>query len=118
MSLVPSGAPLNLTANPVSSTSILITWEPPPIYLQNGVIRQYNIHYYISETRESVLWQSDDNSTSIILTDLHPYYTYSITVAAVTIGAGPQSEEATTRTLESGKFLHTTLPRTPMNMCI
>ena len=44
-----------------------------------------------------------DNSTSTVVTDLHPYYTYSFKVAAVTIAAGPQSIAVTAKTLESGK---------------
>ena len=36
---------------------------------------------------------------------LHPYYTYSFTVAAVTVSPGPPSEIVTVTTLETGKFL-------------
>ncbi|CAI8041621.1 Tyrosine-protein phosphatase Lar [Geodia barretti] len=98
---IPSGPPTNVTATSLSSTSIKLTWMPPPLHNQNGIIREYIIHYYVSETRESVVKQSPDNYTSTIITDLHPYYTYSFEVAAVTVGAGPLSTEFTIRTLES-----------------
>lgn len=84
--------------------SIELVWQPPLLQSRNGIIRQYSIDYYVSETRESVVKQLFDNSTSTVITDLHPYYTYSFKVAAVTIGAGPQSLEVTTQTLESGKY--------------
>ena len=104
--IVPSGPPTNVTATSLSSTSIKLTWMPPPLHNQNGIIREYIIHYYVSETRESVVKQSPDNYTSTIITDLQPYYTYSFKVAAVTVGAGPLSTEFTIRTLESGKLNH------------
>ena len=69
----------------------------------NGIIRQYSIDIYVSETRENFFKVMSDNSTSTVVTELHPYYTYSFKVAAVTTAAGPQSTEVTARTLENGK---------------
>ena len=40
---VPSGAPTNITVEALSSTSLLITWEPPPPSQHNGVITQYRL---------------------------------------------------------------------------
>ena len=40
---VPSGAPTNITVEAISSTSFLITWEPPPSSQHNGVITQYRL---------------------------------------------------------------------------
>ena len=87
----------------MDSTAIELSWQPLPVDMANGIIRQYSIDYYISETRENVYKLLADNSTSTVVTDLHPYYTYSFKVAAVTIAAGPQSTAVTARTLESGK---------------
>ena len=36
---------------------------------------------------------------------LHPFYTYNISVSAVTVAAGPYTEPYTIRTQEDGKFL-------------
>ena len=83
--------------------TIELIWEPPPLDTHNGIIRQYAIDYYVFETRENVYRLLADNSTSTVVTDLHPYYTYSFKVAAVTIAAGPQSIAVTAKTLESGK---------------
>ena len=84
--------------------TIELVWEPPPLHSQNGIIRQYSIEYYVSEMRQNVFKQTTDNSTSTIVTDLHPYYTYSFKVAAVTIAVGPQSVPVTARTLEDGNL--------------
>lgn len=107
---VPSGPPTNLTAISLSSSYIKLTWMPPPPHNQNGIIREYTINYYVSETRERITKRSPENSTSAIVTDLHPYYTYSFQVAAVTIGDGPLSTQVTVRTLESGKTTYMSAP--------
>ena len=38
-----SGAPTNITVEALSSTSLLITWEPPPPSQHNGVITHYRV---------------------------------------------------------------------------
>ena len=40
---VPSGAPTNITVESLSSTSLMITWEPPAPSQRNGVITQYRL---------------------------------------------------------------------------
>ena len=40
---VPSGAPTNITVESLSSTSLIITWEPPAPSQRNGVITQYRL---------------------------------------------------------------------------
>ena len=40
---VPSGAPTNITVEALSSTSLLITWEPPAPSQRNGVITRYRL---------------------------------------------------------------------------
>ena len=64
-------------------------WTPPPEDLQNGIIVDYTVNITVTETGESFQHATDGNTT-LLLTGLHPYYTYSITVAASTsIGLGP-----------------------------
>ena len=55
----------------------------------NGMIRNYTLHIVEIESESSFINFTD--YTSIILTGLHPYYGYNITVRAVTIGSGPAS---------------------------
>ena len=44
------------------------------------------------------------DNTHITLADLHPFYTYSCSVAAETIDIGPFTAELTTQMPEDGKY--------------
>ena len=44
-------------------------------------------------------------ATSVTVPALHPFYTYTCTIAAVTIGEGPYSEELTITMPEDGKHI-------------
>lgn len=39
----PAGPPLQLSARPVSSTEVLVTWSPPLAELRHGEIQGYNV---------------------------------------------------------------------------
>ena len=45
---------------------------------------------------------SDSDAVESTVGPLHPYYTYTCTVSAVTVGEGPPSELITVRTAEDG----------------
>ena len=86
---VPSGLPENITTIATDSRTLVVMWTPPPEDLQNGIIVDYTVNIAVTETGES-FQRTTDGNTTLILTGLHPYYTYSITVAASTsIGIGP-----------------------------
>ena len=97
---VPSSAPVRIQGSAVNSTTIQLQWEPPPIADRNGVIRSYIVNISVAETR-SVL-QLTSETTVLNISNLHPYYTYTMTVAAVTIGPGPYSVALTIRIPEDG----------------
>ena len=40
---VPSGPPINVTVEAESSTSLFISWQPPEMLKQNGIITSYRI---------------------------------------------------------------------------
>ena len=84
---VPSSAPVHLQGNAVNPATIQLQWQPPPLADQNGVIRSYYINISVAET--GLFFQLTSETTALNISDLHPYYTYNITVAAVTIGPGP-----------------------------
>ena len=79
---------------------ILLTWQPPAPSNQNGIIQ----HYAISVTEEETMrqFQLMSTTTSVTATALHPYYTYSFTISAVTVSEGPYSQTLSLRTLEDG----------------
>ena len=96
----PSSAPVvNITA--ANSTTVLINWEPPPTHEANGIITGYTVNVSITETQTQT--QYIVSATELTLTDLHPYYTYTIIVSASTIKPGPFSMECTVITPPAGE---------------
>ena len=98
--IVPSGPPRNLATTDVTSRSISLTWDPPTAANQNGIIRTYIISVAVQQSKENIQLMS--NSTQINLELLHPYYTYSFVISAVTIGPGPPSSAYNVTTDEEG----------------
>ena len=97
---VPSSAPVRLQGNAVNSTTIQLQWDAPPLADHNGVIRSYLINITVVETGS--FFQVTSESNSLNISDLHPYYTYNITVTAVTIGPGPYGAVLTIQLPEDG----------------
>ena len=97
---VPSSAPVHLQGSAVNSTNIQLQWEPPPSADQNGVIRSYNINISVAEPGSS--FQQTSETTALSISNLHPFYTYALTVAAVTIGPGPYGLVLTVQMPEDG----------------
>ena len=97
----PSSPPKSIEGSVSSSTSIQLSWQPPAPSSQNGIIQ----HYVISVTEEETMRQFRliSTTTSITATALHPYYTYSFTISAVTVGEGPYSQPLSLQTLEDGE---------------
>ena len=100
LTIVPSGPPRNLATTDVTSRSISLTWDPPTAANQNGIIRSYIINMAVLESGEKI--QLMTNDTKIDLELLHPYYTYSFVISAVTIGPGPPSSVYSVTTDEEG----------------
>ena len=109
----PIGSPTNLTAIKFDSTSIHLYWSHPPEDTHYGILREYWLN--ITELESGRRWREvvDAEDTEAILTDLHPYYTYHITIIPVTIEEGDNYTEITIRTAEDGEFhlLGTKLPK-------
>ena len=99
----PSGPPQNLSVVTVNSRTLLLSWDPPIPEEQNGIIEQYIVT--VSSTEEEDSYQLETNFTELKITELHPHYTYSLTVAAVTIATGPFCEPQTTTMPQDGKPL-------------
>ena len=99
--VVPTHEPVNLTGNATSSTSIYVQWNPPPPEHHNGVIDSYTILCRETETG-GMLLQYSTQFTNITINGLHPFYTYSCNVSAVTVDHGPFSRIISITTLEDG----------------
>jgi hypothetical protein len=90
---IPSAPPTNIEATAPSATVLNITWEPPTPAQQNGIIRGYEITISVLQTGASQ--QLTSTGPQLMLSDLHPFYTYSFLIAAVTVGPGPVGETFT-----------------------
>ena len=97
---VPSSAPVRLQGNAVNSTTIQLQWEPPPLADQNGVICSFLMNISVTETGS--FFQLTPVTNGVNISGLHPFYTYTITVAAVTIGPGPYGAVLTIQLPEDG----------------
>ncbi|XP_060902678.1 roundabout homolog 2 isoform X1 [Labrus mixtus] len=77
-----------------NSTSISVSWEPPPHNTQSGIIREYKVWCLGSslEPEHQINRTVDGAVLSILLTGLLPDVRYTVAVAAVTsLGVGAQS---------------------------
>ncbi|KAL7397529.1 hypothetical protein ABVT39_023484 [Epinephelus coioides] len=105
----PSAPPQDIKCSSTSSTSLLVSWRPPPLKSQNGVLAGYRVHYQVVGPSEG---GSDDGEPTeeptvpateaqVLLQRLEKWTQYHITVAALTaIGPGPESEPLICRTDE------------------
>ncbi|XP_054021741.1 roundabout homolog 2 isoform X10 [Dryobates pubescens] len=92
----PSAPPQSVTVLTVgnhNSTSISISWDPPPPDHQNGVIQEYKIWCLGNETRFHVNKTVDAAIRSVVIGGLYPGIQYRVEVAASTsAGVGVKSE--------------------------
>ena len=103
-------------AQPIDSRTLLLAWEPPAEEEQNGIIREYFINISAAETSDEFQYQA--TNTTVIVEDLHPHYTYSLVISAVTIGPGPYSEAYTIQMPEDGKALSCCILSTYFVLCL
>jgi len=102
-STAPTAPPGNFSVTAINSRTITLSWNPPPFDQINGLLR----HYVISFTQNETASESQVLSTytQVTLQSLHPYYTYTCRVAAVTTGSGPYTGNLTVRLPEDGELL-------------
>ncbi|XP_006866509.1 PREDICTED: roundabout homolog 2-like, partial [Chrysochloris asiatica] len=92
----PSAPPQSVTVLIVgshNSTSISVSWDPPPPDHQNGIIQEYKIWCLGNETRFHINKTVDAAIRSVIIGGLFPGIQYRVEVAASTsAGIGVKSE--------------------------
>ncbi len=99
--LAPEGAPISVLSSNVTSTSLTLSWLPP--LNPNGLIRRYIITVLEINTGTNSTYQAHSH-TSISIGDLHPFYSYTFNVFAITVEEGPSSLSHTVTTLEDSKY--------------
>uniref|UniRef100_A0A8C1LD81 Roundabout, axon guidance receptor, homolog 1 (Drosophila) n=1 Tax=Cyprinus carpio TaxID=7962 RepID=A0A8C1LD81_CYPCA len=104
----PSAAPrgVTVTGSGDNSTTILVSWQPPPEEEQNGVVQEYKIWCLGNESRYHINRTVDGSTHSVLIPGLLSGVTYRVEVAAST-GAGPgvKSEATSFRLDSSGRVL-------------
>lgn len=102
---VPSNPPESPKCDVLSSTSIYITWSPPPVDSQNGKIRGYKVFYIATDDiyeKETQVVKS--NNQYLTVENLKKYTNYSVWVLAYTkVGDGVKTNQFFCRTYEDGK---------------
>ncbi|XP_017096316.2 cell adhesion molecule Dscam2 isoform X1 [Drosophila bipectinata] len=103
----PAGPPLNLSARPLSSTELLISWVAPLPELRHGDIQGYNVGYKLANSGNtaynftSVSGDGDGGNGELLLSGLAKFQRYNVVVQAFNqVGPGPLSEPATSQTME------------------
>ena len=80
----------------------MLSWDPPPVLVTHGIIREYHINF--TEEATDIIMTYISLGTFVEVSQLHPFYNYSWVVTAVTIGEGPFTEPSWVTTLEDGTF--------------
>ena len=89
-----------------SPTAVQLEWRPPREEEINGVIQAYIVN--ITDLQTDTVWQQrieDDIDT--LVESLHPFYSYSLSIAAETVALGPFTVPVTVEMPEDGKYLDT-----------
>ena len=98
----PDDAPQDVAAANIESRLIELSWSPPPAHTHNGEIAHYIVTYIEIQTGTNSTVVSFE--TTVTLGNLHPFYDYTVTIAAFTVELGPPSTSITIQTLEDGKL--------------
>lgn len=98
---------MNLSGNAISSSELSLSWNPPSVHLRNGLIEYYIITLNELPTDSSLSFNKSEQLNSdlieFIIPGLHPFYRYSISIAAFTVAEGPKSNAIILETLEDGE---------------
>ncbi|XP_077201130.1 receptor-type tyrosine-protein phosphatase delta isoform X32 [Paroedura picta] len=98
---LPSGFPQNLHAESATSSSVLLTWQPPILSERNGNITKYTLLYRdINVAHHPTEVPIVPADTIMTLSSLKPDTTYDVKIRAYTSkGPGPYSPSVQFRTL-------------------
>ncbi|XP_051866593.1 receptor-type tyrosine-protein phosphatase F-like [Pristis pectinata] len=104
MQSTPSAPPQDVHGLSISSSSIRVSWRPPPANSRNGVITKYSIIYQAVDSEDNkkhVLDNIEADATSSLVEGLEKWTEYQVWVMAHTnVGPGPKSTPVIIRTEE------------------
>ncbi|XP_014665136.1 PREDICTED: neogenin-like [Priapulus caudatus] len=89
----PSDTPVNVTLDVQSSTSIVVSWHPPPAGTRNGIITGYKIRYKRRGGKRGETVTTDGNRRVYALEQLQRGAPYAVRISAMTVnGTGPATD--------------------------
>ena len=98
---VPARPPQNISALVLNSTSVRLSWQPPSLEDQNGIIIMYTVNV---SSITAMSFKSTD--TELVVGNLNAFTQYNFTIAAETsVGSGPFSDPVQRMTLEGSEYL-------------
>ena len=107
--LVPSKPPANLSGNNLTSTSIVIRWNPISPRYVHGILLGYKVSYTTADTRNSRKWNEsvvNQSATSAVITNLRKFTKYMVSVEGFTSkGSGIESKCVAVTTDEDSKLI-------------
>jgi netrin-G3 ligand len=105
---VPGAPPQSVAAFAESSTSLRVTWSPPPENKQNGLIAYYKIFYVPksrSDSEATVVVIKNAAARDFVLDDLLKWTDYRLwMLAGTSVGDGPKSTPIEVKTDEDGMY--------------
>ena len=116
---VPTASPL-VSAAPLSSTTLMVTWSPPSTTTWKGTIQKLLLLYGLvvyNETEDTMeqqmtitvspLAQPNEIAGTVNVTGLTAFTEYYVNMSLVNdAGEGPYSNETTTMTLQDSEFIY------------
>ena len=76
----------------LNPSTLIVQWKPPLASERNGIIQHYIVTIIEQETANTSQHLVYHNN--VTLHSLHPFFTYTAAVSAVTIGLGPAAVES------------------------
>ena len=93
--------PEDIIVEATTSETISLSWSPPDVQSQNGIITGYLINVTAIGTRET--FQVSSATTNLVIQSLRPFTMYICVIAAETsAGTGPFTISLSVQTSESG----------------
>ena len=91
----PRAAPSNFKFRHVDAFTINCSWTPPPREKSHGIIRGYDVSYQrkVVSRRKRAVTTINTTTQYALLTGLTVCYIYEVSVKAITVGPGPDSDK-------------------------
>ena len=112
----PDAPPTNVVVTAMDTESILVSWDPPPLDLTNGIIVQYNITYAPIATPTDIMAVATTATEVLVAMGITPDTAYTFSVRAETVALGEPSPPIVQSSYPLPPAPLQVSPRTPDNV--